>query len=89
MKTLNFSGSFVTCDLKVGSYRQHVELMKCQVSIKGQGLFFTLAKGHLQIKCKTGQVCPHSGAIYNIQTISSLKPLGQSKPNFVWSILRK
>ena len=29
MKTLNFSGSFVACDLKVGRYRQHVELMKC------------------------------------------------------------
>ena len=27
MKSLNFSGSFVTCDLKVG--RQNVELMKC------------------------------------------------------------
>ena len=29
VKTLNFSGSFVACDLKVGRYRQHVELMKC------------------------------------------------------------
>ena len=28
MKTLNFSGSLVACDLKVGRYRQHVELMK-------------------------------------------------------------
>ena len=26
---------------------------------------------------------------HNIQTSSSLKPLGQSKPNFMWSILRK
>ena len=26
---------------------------------------------------------------HNIQTSSSLKPLGQSKPNFTWSILRK
>ena len=25
----------------------------------------------------------------NIRTSSSLKPLGQSKPNFMWSILRK
>ena len=39
-------------------------------------------------------VCPCPGAIYihvydhSIQT-SSLKPLGQSKPNFMWSILRK
>ena len=29
VKTLNFSGSFVACDLKVGRYRQHAELMKC------------------------------------------------------------
>ena len=26
---------------------------------------------------------------HNIQTSSSLKPLGRSKPNFMWSILRK
>ena len=51
MKTLNFSGSFVACDLKVGRYRQHVELIKCEY--KSQGHFLTLAKGHLQIKCKT------------------------------------
>ena len=29
MTTLNFSRSFVAGDLKVGRYRQHVELMKC------------------------------------------------------------
>ena len=29
MKTLNLSGSFVACDLKVDRYRQHVEFMKC------------------------------------------------------------
>ena len=28
-KKIKFSGSFVACDLKVGRYRQHVELMKC------------------------------------------------------------
>ena len=37
-----------------------------------------------------GSVCPHPGAIYmyysDIQR-SSLKPLGQSKPNFMKSIL--
>ena len=40
-----------------------------------------------------GVVCPCPGAIYvydqNIQTSSSLKPLGRSKPNFMWSIFRK
>ena len=29
VKTLNFSGSFVACDLKVDRYRQHVKLVKC------------------------------------------------------------
>ena len=29
VKTLNFSESFVACDLKVGRYRQHVGLIKC------------------------------------------------------------
>ena len=29
MKTLEFSESFVACDLEVGRYRQHVELNKC------------------------------------------------------------
>ena len=28
VKTLNFSGSFVACDRKVGRYRQHVKLME-------------------------------------------------------------
>ena len=27
-KTLDFSGSFVACDLKVGTYLQLIELMK-------------------------------------------------------------
>ena len=41
-------------------------------------------------KCPQGVVCPCPGAIYDptIQT-SSLKPLGQSKPNIKWSIVRK
>ena len=26
---------------------------------------------------------------HNIQTSSALKPLGQSKPNFMWRIVRK
>ena len=40
-----------------------------------------------------GSVCPHPGAIYmyftDIQRSSSLKLLGQSKPNFMRSIVRK
>ena len=43
-------------------------------------------------KCPQGVVCPCPGAIYiydhNIQA-SSLKPLGQSKPNFMWNFVRK
>ena len=39
-------------------------------------------------------VCPCPGAIYMCMTIilkhlQSVKPLGQSKPNFMWNILRK
>ena len=44
--------------------------------------------------------CPQGGCLplfqgyihvydHNIQTSSSLKPLGQSKPNIKWSIVRK
>ena len=29
VKALNFSGNFETCDLKVGRYRQLIDLMKC------------------------------------------------------------
>ena len=39
-----------------------------------------------------GVVCPCPGAIYfnhHFQTSSPLKPLGQSKPNFMWSLLGK
>ena len=40
-----------------------------------------------------GSVCPHPGAIYmyitDIQRSSSLKLLGQSKPNFMRSIVRQ
>ena len=38
-----------------------------------------------------GQVCLLPGAkyMYDIQRSSSLKPFGQSKPNVMWSILRK
>ena len=45
--------------------------------------------------CPQGVVCPCPGAIpthiyfYSIQTYSSLKPLGQSKPNCMWIIVRK
>ena len=35
VKTLNFSGSFVACDLKIDRYR-HVELMKCNAYLKSR-----------------------------------------------------
>ena len=38
----------------------------------------------------TGSGLPHPGEIYMYITImSSLKPFGKSKPNVMWSILRK
>ena len=45
--------------------------------------------------CPQGVVCPCPRAIYMYMTmifkhnLSSLKPLGQSRPNFMWSIVRK
>ena len=42
MKTLNFSESFVACDLNVGRYR-HVELMKC-CEYKRSGLLLDLGQ---------------------------------------------
>ena len=41
MKTVNFSETIETCDLKVGRYRQLIEIMKIW-SIEGQGPFFTI-----------------------------------------------
>ena len=43
VKALNFSGSFVACDLKVGRYRQHAELMKC-CKYKRSRLFLDLGQ---------------------------------------------
>ena len=45
-------------------------------------------------KCPQGVVCPCPGAIihvydHTIQISSSLQPLGQSKPNFMWNIISK
>ena len=40
MKTVDFSETIATCDLKVGGCRQLIEVMK--VSIEGQGHFFTI-----------------------------------------------
>ena len=60
MKTLDFLGSFVACDLKVGTYIQLIEFMKSfqgplksSQEIQGQGHLLTLAKGHLHIKFET------------------------------------
>ena len=52
MKTVDFSESIATWDLKDGTYRQLIELMK--VSIVGQGHFVNLAQGYLHLKIKTG-----------------------------------
>ena len=54
MKTLNFSGSYVACDLKVSRY--NMELMKFCVQSQDHFLTLaslTLAKGHIYIKFKT------------------------------------
>ena len=52
MKTVDFSESIAVRDLKDGTCRQLIELMK--ISIEGQGHFLTLAQGHLHLKIKNG-----------------------------------
>ena len=42
IKTVDFSGSIIACDLKVGKCRQLIEIMKVYVSNEGQGHFFTI-----------------------------------------------
>ena len=41
MNTVDFSETIAACDLKVGRFRQLIEIMKA-VSIEGQGHFFTI-----------------------------------------------
>ena len=49
---MDFSESIAACDLKDGTCRQLIELMKTLVSIEGQGHFLTSAQGHLHLKIK-------------------------------------
>ena len=56
--TLNLSGSFVACDLKVGRYRKHVELMKC-CEYKMSRSFLTLAKSHYKLNVKLNFLSNH------------------------------
>ena len=53
MKTVDFSETISTRDLKVGRCRQLIELMKVYVSIQCQGHFLTMVQVHLRIKIKT------------------------------------
>ena len=48
----------------------------------------------MKINCPQGVVCTYPEFYiyaydHNIQTPSTLKPLGQSKPNFMWNTVRK
>ena len=67
MKTVGFSETIEACDLKVGSYRQIIDLMN-YVSIEGQGHYLILAQGRVHTKIQTG---------------FSQKLLGHSELNFV------
>ena len=49
MKTVDFSESIAACDLKDGTCRQLIELMKVS-EYEGQCHFLTLAQGHLHLK---------------------------------------
>ena len=67
MKTVDFSETIVACDLKVGRYRQLIDLMKV-TSIEGQGHYLILAQGRVHTK---------------IQIRFSQKLLGHSELNIV------
>ena len=67
MKTVDFSETIETCDLKVGRYRQLIDFIR-YVSIEGQGQYLTLAQGRVHTKTHTG---------------FSQKLLGHSELNFV------
>ena len=47
-----FRNTIAACDLKVSTCRQLIEFMKVS-EIEGQGLFVSLAQGHLHLKIKT------------------------------------
>ena len=53
MKTVDFSETIEACDLKIGRYRQLIDLMR-YVSIEGQGHYLTLAQGCIHTKIQTG-----------------------------------
>ena len=48
MKTVDFSETIESCDLKVGRYRQLNDFIA--IGIEGQGHFLTLAQGRVRTK---------------------------------------
>ena len=67
MKTVDFSETIASSDLKVSRSRHLIEYIRYG-SIEGQGHFLTLAQGHVHTKIQTG---------------FSQKLLCRSEPNFV------
>ena len=59
------------------------------VAVQGKCQGFVLGKnaGELTVYPCSG-ICRRPSSVHNVQT-SFLKPLGQSKPNFMWSLLGK
>ena len=56
MKTVDFSETIATCDLKVGRCRQQIRIMKPRyVSIEGQGHFFTVFSRFCMLCALLGQ----------------------------------
>ena len=64
MKTVDFLETIEACDLKVGRYRQLIDLMKV-VSIEGQGHYLTLAQGRVHTKIQIGFSLRNYWAILN------------------------
>ena len=62
---------------KLAMNEQNGQRIYAYDNILGPGVCLPLPRGYIHVYDQ------------NIQTSSSLKPLGQSKPNFMWSILRQ
>ena len=70
-------GKLLKYDLKGKTCRKRGNRVFIFMKKKSPGACLPLPRGYIHV---------HD---HNIQTSSALKPLGQSKPNFMWSIVRK
>ena len=93
MKIVDFSETIAACDLKVDRCRQLIEIMKvCEYGRSRPFLYHIFSRLYMYVLCFTRpryQVSFYRTIGPLVQTSSPLKPLGQSNPNFMWSLLGK